>query len=162
MSLLPERRRQVVVGNFLEERTLSELAEVGVTESRISQIRAEALFLRGEAIGAMLGEQRQMRWSPTRSHVLQIRTRRLNRQLDPDSTAGNPQPQNLPQNVTLSLLVWGEGVVVSALSGHQRRETLRAASFRELGLIRPCGILVDVPFLVGATSTSKPRKMKLM
>lgn len=58
VSLLPERLRRVVVGYFLEERPMLELAEeLGVTESRISQIRAEALSLMGEAIGAMLGDK---------------------------------------------------------------------------------------------------------
>ncbi len=58
VSLLPQRLRRVVVGYFLEERSMLELAEeLGVTESRISQIRAEALSLMGEAIGAMLGDK---------------------------------------------------------------------------------------------------------
>ena len=58
MSLLPERLRRVVIGYFLEERPMLELAEeLGVTESRISQIRAEALSLMGEAIGALMGNK---------------------------------------------------------------------------------------------------------
>jgi RNA polymerase sigma factor for flagellar operon FliA len=41
---LPERQRLVVVGYFVEERTSEELARfLGVTESRVSQIRSEAL-----------------------------------------------------------------------------------------------------------------------
>ncbi|MFM7069441.1 MAG: sigma-70 family RNA polymerase sigma factor [Actinomycetes bacterium] len=48
---LSERHRIVVVGYFLEERTSQELAELlGVTESRISQIRSEALELLKEGI----------------------------------------------------------------------------------------------------------------
>lgn len=43
---LPERLRAVVRGYFIEERPMAELAaELGVTESRISQLRAEALVL---------------------------------------------------------------------------------------------------------------------
>ena len=44
VSLLPERHRIVVVGYFLEGRTSLELANLlGVTESRVSQIRSESL-----------------------------------------------------------------------------------------------------------------------
>ncbi|MCB1027601.1 MAG: FliA/WhiG family RNA polymerase sigma factor [Microthrixaceae bacterium] len=44
VKLLPERQRIVIVGYFLEDRTSQELAELlGVTESRISQMRTEAL-----------------------------------------------------------------------------------------------------------------------
>ncbi|MGH9188053.1 MAG: sigma-70 family RNA polymerase sigma factor [Acidimicrobiales bacterium] len=46
VHLLPERHRTVIVGYFLEGRTSLELAEcLGVTESRISQLRTEALDL---------------------------------------------------------------------------------------------------------------------
>lgn len=49
IELLPERHRAVIVGYFLENRTSLELAdELQVTESRISQVRSEALeMLRG-------------------------------------------------------------------------------------------------------------------
>ncbi|MEO7556927.1 MAG: sigma-70 family RNA polymerase sigma factor [Acidimicrobiales bacterium] len=44
VGLLPERHRVVIVGYFLDRRTSLELAEaLGVTESRISQVRTEAL-----------------------------------------------------------------------------------------------------------------------
>src|SRR6266542_2618229 len=43
---LPERLRQVVRGYFFEERPMHEIAdELGVTESRVSQLRTEALAL---------------------------------------------------------------------------------------------------------------------
>ena len=43
VAALPERMRHVVVGYFFDERPMRELAdELDVTESRISQIRAEA------------------------------------------------------------------------------------------------------------------------
>lgn len=44
ISLLPERQRLVIVGYFLQERTSQDLARfLGVTESRVSQMRTEAL-----------------------------------------------------------------------------------------------------------------------
>ncbi|GIE88376.1 sigma-70 family RNA polymerase sigma factor [Actinoplanes regularis] len=44
--VLPERLRFVVESSFLQERPLSEVAaELGVTESRVSQLRTEALAL---------------------------------------------------------------------------------------------------------------------
>lgn len=44
IALLPERQRLVVVGYFLQEKTSQELARfLGVTESRVSQMRTEAL-----------------------------------------------------------------------------------------------------------------------
>ncbi len=48
---LPERLRRVVRGYFIEQRPMAELAaELGVTESRISQLRAEALVLLRDAL----------------------------------------------------------------------------------------------------------------
>lgn len=56
---LPERLRLVVEGYFLDERPMAELAEeLGVTESRISQIRAEALVLLRDALNAALDPDR--------------------------------------------------------------------------------------------------------
>lgn len=53
VGLLPERHRLVVVGYFLEGRTSLELAQLlGVTESRISQLRSEALEMLKEGIEA--------------------------------------------------------------------------------------------------------------
>lgn len=53
VDLLPERHRIVVVGYFLENRTSTELAEfLDVTESRISQLRTEALEMLRDAIDA--------------------------------------------------------------------------------------------------------------
>ena len=54
---LPERLRHVIVGYFIEERPMAELAqELGVTESRISHMRSEALSLMAEAIRSATGE----------------------------------------------------------------------------------------------------------
>lgn len=52
---LPERLRTVVTGYFLAERPMAEIAaELGVSESRISQMRAEALGLLREALNREL------------------------------------------------------------------------------------------------------------
>ncbi|WP_432830357.1 sigma-70 family RNA polymerase sigma factor [Dactylosporangium sp. CA-092794] len=46
VDALPERLRRVVTAYFFDERPMTEIAaELGVTESRISQLRAEALVL---------------------------------------------------------------------------------------------------------------------
>ena len=46
VAVLPERLRHVVEASFLRERPLTEVAaELGVTESRVSQLRTEALAL---------------------------------------------------------------------------------------------------------------------
>ena len=53
VNLLPERHRLVIVGYFLEGRTSQELARfLGVTESRVSQLRSEALQMLKEGIEA--------------------------------------------------------------------------------------------------------------
>ena len=52
---LPERARFVVTGYYLENRPLTELAdELGVTQSRASQLRSEALDLLHEALSRLL------------------------------------------------------------------------------------------------------------
>ncbi len=57
--LLPERHRLVIVGYFLEGRTSQELARfLGVTESRISQLRSEALLMLREGIEAQYDASR--------------------------------------------------------------------------------------------------------
>jgi RNA polymerase sigma factor for flagellar operon FliA len=46
INALPERLRRVVTAYFFDERPMNDIAdELGVTESRISQVRAEALVL---------------------------------------------------------------------------------------------------------------------
>jgi RNA polymerase sigma factor for flagellar operon FliA len=53
---LPPRLRTVVEGYFIQERPMAELAaDLGVTESRISQMRAEALRLLRHALDVLLG-----------------------------------------------------------------------------------------------------------
>ncbi len=52
---LPERLRVVVEGYFFEERPMAEIAEqLGVTESRVSQLRAEAVVLLRDALNTAL------------------------------------------------------------------------------------------------------------
>ena len=53
VGLLPERHRLVIVGYFLEGRKSQDLAQLlGVTESRISQLRSEALAMLRDGIEA--------------------------------------------------------------------------------------------------------------
>ncbi|MFZ4516210.1 MAG: sigma-70 family RNA polymerase sigma factor [Acidimicrobiia bacterium] len=55
VSALPERLQRVVVGYFFEERSMQELAdELGVSESRISQLRSEALALLKDGMNSQL------------------------------------------------------------------------------------------------------------
>jgi RNA polymerase sigma factor for flagellar operon FliA len=55
---LPERLRTVVVGYFFAERPMADIAaELGVTESRVSQMRAEALRLLRDGMNAALDPQ---------------------------------------------------------------------------------------------------------
>jgi len=52
---LPERLRRVVIASFFEERPMHQIAaELGVTESRVSQLRAEALALLRDGLNAHL------------------------------------------------------------------------------------------------------------
>ena len=60
VAALPERLRVVVVGCFFDERPMLELAkELGVTESRVSQMKAEALALLREGLDATLDAETQ-------------------------------------------------------------------------------------------------------
>jgi RNA polymerase sigma factor for flagellar operon FliA len=55
VEVLPERLRAVILGCFFEDRPMRELAdELGVTESRISQMRTEALRLLRDGMNAHL------------------------------------------------------------------------------------------------------------
>jgi RNA polymerase sigma factor FliA len=57
IEALPERLRYVVRCYFFEQRQMSDIAaELGVTESRISQLRAEALKLLKHGMSAQYGE----------------------------------------------------------------------------------------------------------
>lgn len=55
VTTLPERLRAVVVGLYFDDRSIADLAaELGVTESRISQLRTEALGLLRDGMNAGL------------------------------------------------------------------------------------------------------------
>jgi RNA polymerase sigma factor for flagellar operon FliA len=58
VAVLPERLRYVVEASFLQERPLSEVAaELGVTESRVSQLRTEALALLRDGLTTHMDQQ---------------------------------------------------------------------------------------------------------
>ena len=58
VASLPERLRGVVVAVFFEERSMHDIAaELGVTESRISQMRTEALALMRDGMNAQLSPE---------------------------------------------------------------------------------------------------------
>jgi RNA polymerase sigma factor for flagellar operon FliA len=58
IEALPERLRTVVSRYFLEERPMAEIAvELGVTESRVSQLRAEALTLLRDGLNTHLNPE---------------------------------------------------------------------------------------------------------
>jgi RNA polymerase sigma factor for flagellar operon FliA len=55
IEVLPPRLRTVVTGYFFEERAMADIAvELGVTESRVSQLRAEALGLLRDGLNTHL------------------------------------------------------------------------------------------------------------
>ena len=55
IASLPDRQRTVIVGSFLEERSMVDIAqELGVSQSRVSQLRAEALELLNHALAVHL------------------------------------------------------------------------------------------------------------
>jgi len=57
VGLLPERLRAVIVGYFIDGRSSADLAaELGVTESRVSQLRSEALAMLRTGIEAQYGQ----------------------------------------------------------------------------------------------------------
>jgi RNA polymerase sigma factor for flagellar operon FliA len=77
VDLLPERQRLVVIGYFLEGRTSLELAEfLGVTESRISQLRSEALEMLREGIEAQYENHEAP--APAREGVGRVAKRKAN------------------------------------------------------------------------------------
>lgn len=58
VAALPDRLRQVVIEYFFDERPMQEIAdELGVTESRISQMRAEALTLLRDGVNSQLAPE---------------------------------------------------------------------------------------------------------
>lgn len=61
VATLPDRLRRVIVGYYLDELPMAALAtELGVTESRISQMRSEALSLLRDGISAQLDPEQAL------------------------------------------------------------------------------------------------------
>jgi RNA polymerase sigma factor for flagellar operon FliA len=55
VEVLPDRLRAVITGYFFDERSMADIAaELGVTESRVSQLRAEALGLLRDGLNTHL------------------------------------------------------------------------------------------------------------
>ncbi len=55
LEALPARLQKVIRGYFFEERTVSDIAEeLGVTQSRVSQLRSEAIELLRDGVNAQL------------------------------------------------------------------------------------------------------------
>ena len=83
VAALPERLRVVVQGYFFDERPMAQIAaELGVTESRISQMRAEALALLKDGMTAMLSPDEvatDERAATVASPVARLRTTRPSR-----------------------------------------------------------------------------------
>jgi RNA polymerase sigma factor for flagellar operon FliA len=74
---LPERARRVVIGYYLENRQLTELAdELGVTQSRASQLRSEALDLLHEALSRLLTDDSRVAKPPAVADPDGVRARR--------------------------------------------------------------------------------------
>ncbi|WP_432514945.1 sigma-70 family RNA polymerase sigma factor [Kineococcus sp. SYSU DK001] len=70
IACLPERLRVVVEGYFMHERPMAELAEeLGVSESRISQMRAEALVLLRDGMNTHLSPEMVARTAGTGAAV---------------------------------------------------------------------------------------------
>lgn len=58
VAALPERLRKVVIEYFFDERPMQDIADdLGVTESRISQMRAEALALLRDGVNSQLAPE---------------------------------------------------------------------------------------------------------
>jgi RNA polymerase sigma factor for flagellar operon FliA len=73
IEMLPERHRHVIVGYFLEGRTSQELARfLNVTESRVSQLRSEALDRLKDGISAQY-DGRTGEEAPTKGRVARRR-----------------------------------------------------------------------------------------
>jgi RNA polymerase sigma factor for flagellar operon FliA len=74
VQALPERLRLVVTASFLQEQPLSDVAaQLGVTESRISQLRTEALRLLREGLNSTLAPELLTASGPRNKGCLQRR-----------------------------------------------------------------------------------------
>jgi RNA polymerase sigma factor for flagellar operon FliA len=98
---LPERLRAVVISHFYEERPMLEIAaELGVTESRVSQLRAEALILLRDG---------------------------LNAHLDPDTLPAEPRPDGRVAKRRAAAATAGTGSRLSPWPGNGFARSISAA-----------------------------------
>jgi RNA polymerase sigma factor FliA len=116
VDLLPERQRLVIIGYFLEGRTSLELAEfLGVTESRISQLRSEALEMLREGIEAQY--QGQDAPGPAREGVGRVAKRKANYAAAiADRSGWKNRLDHLNLDQVAALHTAGHAAVVEALS----------------------------------------------
>ncbi len=92
---LPERLRTVVREYFLAERPMAEIAEtLGVTESRVSQMRAEALTLLRDALNRQLDPE--LVAAPSRPGGCAARRREAYFAAVADRHAANRRPASMP------------------------------------------------------------------
>ena len=64
VQLLPERHRLIVVGHFIEGKTITELGELlGVSQSRVSQLKNEALTIMRNGMSAALRRRAESRFT---------------------------------------------------------------------------------------------------
>lgn len=67
VQLLPERHRVVIVGYFLEGRSMTELGDfLGVTQSRASQLKTQALGMMREGLASVMDDAGGAEGSPPR------------------------------------------------------------------------------------------------
>jgi len=84
VKLLPERHRLVIVGYFLQELTSADLARfLGVTESRISQLRSEALEMLRHGISSQFGSEEE---DGPGSNRVKARRKQYSNDIDAEST----------------------------------------------------------------------------
>lgn len=88
VAMLPERHRAVVVGSFLDERSSDDLARyLGVTVSRVSQMRTEAMEMMRQGIEAQFVEHGDA--SPAPSGIVARRRDRYARAITAASTCAD-------------------------------------------------------------------------
>jgi len=120
LASLPERLRVIVIGHYLEGRSLEELADLlGVTSSRVSQLRADAIDILRHGIEAQFSsdpaaepkgrvEIRQARFASSVARHADWRTRlvatRYRSTASPSEAAAGPtdSPTTPPERVTHS------------------------------------------------------------
>lgn len=106
VRLLPDRHRLVIIGYFLEGRTSAELARfLGVTESRVSQLRSEGLGMLRDAIDAQYAEGEGRVGRISRSTTLAVALRESSAWRDRLSDVGQPRNATSDGNTSRALAV---------------------------------------------------------